>query len=53
MTTARKDGDDVRVMQPRRTGVEVDEATVSGGAIPLRFDHFQGDATIPRSSRAA
>ena len=48
MTTARKDGDDVRVMQPRRTGVEVDEANVSGGPIPLGFDHFQGDATIPR-----
>ena len=48
MTTARKDGDDVRVMQPRRTGVEVDEANVSGGPIPLGFDHLQGDATIPR-----
>ena len=48
MTTARKNGDDVRVMQPRRTGVEVDEANVSGGPIPLGFDHLQGDATIPR-----
>ena len=47
MTTAREDGDDVRVMQPRHTGVEVDEANVSGGPIPLGFDHFQGDATIP------
>ena len=48
MMTGREDGDDVRVMQPRRAGVDVDEAHVSGGPIPPGFDHLQGDATIPR-----
>ena len=34
MTTARKDGDDVRVVQPRCAFVKVDRAYVSGGPIP-------------------
>ena len=47
MMTGREDGDDVRVMQPRRAGVDLDVARVAGRRVPPRLDHLEGDATIP------
>ena len=48
MTTRREDRDDIRVMEPCRTGFDLEVAPASGGAIPAAFDDLQDDATIPR-----